>query len=479
MQIEQVNRAESDTNSFPRRYQESDSGRRIFLLLLLVLVTSLGSFFYIFRFATTSIDRQAQLEMKNRVEVALDIEAQRLGDLLTEYAYWDQGHQNLILKTDPAWADPNIGAYMAESLSMALSIAVTGDDREAIAYREGVQVSGLLPKLLRAGVDQMLPRLRGDMSEPQPMHAYLSLEGELLLVAVDTFTPEFEHSPPADGSYLLIARSITPEYVARIGELYRIPNLRFAGDATPAPNLAHTLSDLSARHRATLTWDDLSPASIISYRVAMPLIGTFLLMVLISAWIIRMDIRSRQKQARLLRELASHDPLTGIYNRRQFFQLAHRELGRTNRERSAMSLLILDLDHFKQVNDRFGHVAGDQLLINTARVLSEGLREFDIIARYGGEEFVILLPNTDLNQARDIAERLRGQVEQAVLPFGQELLRVTVSIGITSYHYQEEPRELLARADHALYAAKSAGRNRCRVAGAAGRGERTDRNVPA
>jgi diguanylate cyclase (GGDEF)-like protein len=442
-----VNRSENNPNDFPARYQESDSGRRIFVLLLLVLCISFGGYYLIFRFATQSIDDQARAEMKSRVEVALDIESRRLGDLLTEYAFWDLAHKNLIQQPDPQWADENIGTYMADNLSIA---------------------TGVLAGLRRAGLDKLVPVIRADTSRPDPQNAFIDLDGQLLLLAVDTFTPEFERSPAADGAYLLIARDISPEYIATIGELYKIPNLRFAGGAAIDPALSHTIQDLEAKSRLTLVWDERSPAKNTSHRIALPLTATFLLMVVISGWIIRMDIGRRQQQEQMLRELATHDPLTGIYNRRQFFRLAHRELGRTNREKIAMSLLILDLDHFKQVNDQYGHVAGDQLLINTAKVLFEGLREFDVIARYGGEEFVILLPNTNLKQAQEIAERLRVLVEQSVLLFRTVSLQVTVSIGITTYRYKEEPRELLARADHALYAAKSAGRNQCHVAGSHG-----------
>ncbi|WP_428609256.1 sensor domain-containing diguanylate cyclase [Sedimenticola sp.] len=461
-----MNRSENSADNFPVRYQESDSGRRIFVPLLLVLCISLSSYFYIFQFATENIDNQAQLEMKDRVEVALNIESRRLGDLLTEYAFWDVSHLNLIQKPDAKWADENIGSYMADNLSMALSIAVRGDDKESIAYRNGKEVKGVLPKIRQAGIDPLIALIRKNTRQPDPQNAFITVDGQLMLLAVDTFTPEFEDSPAADGSYLLIARSVTPDYIASIGDLYKIPNLRIARGPISDANLFHTITDLNKNAAVTLTWDERSPATAISYQVAMPLTGIFLLMVLISAWIIRMDIYRRQQQEKILRDLATHDPLTGIYNRRQFFQLAHQELGRTNREQSAMSLLILDIDHFKQINDQFGHLAGDQLLINTATVLSAGLREFDIIARYGGEEFVILLPNTNLNQANEIAERLREQVEETALQFENDSLNVTISIGITTYRFHEETRELLARADHALYAAKHAGRNRCRVASA-------------
>ncbi len=446
-----------------RIHQESDSGWRIYVPLLLVLLISLGSYLYIFNFATKSIDQQARIEMKQRVQVALDVEARRLGDLLTEYAYWDEAHQKLIKQLDREWADSNIGAYMADNLSIRLSIAVRGDDTEAVAFLDGEPVGDLLPRLRQAGLDKLMSDIRAEMTRPDPQTAYMNLDGDLLMVSVDHFTPEFEYSPQADGSFLLLARSLSPEYVKAIGELYHIPNLRFTAERQLADEMFQPITDINSVSTQILTWDERSPVSSISVQVALPLTGTFLLMVVIGLWIIHADISRRRAQERILRELATHDPLTGIYNRRQFFQLAQQELGRTNREKGAMSLLILDVDHFKQVNDRYGHLAGDRLLINTAEVLSSGLRDFDIIARYGGEEFVILLPNTQLSQACEIAERLRSEVECSMVVFEGQEIRVTVSIGVTAYRYQEQSRELLARADRALYRAKNDGRNRCCV----------------
>jgi diguanylate cyclase len=162
-----------------------------------------------------------------------------------------------------------------------------------------------------------------------------------------------------------------------------------------------------------------------------------------------------------LDRLASHDPLTGLVNRRQFEVLAEHELGAARREGWPLSLIQLDVDDFKQVNDRFGHPAGDALLRELAVLLEGRLRGSDVLARWGGEEFLVLLPRTDLPGAAAIAEDLRRAVADTTF-VGPEEVAVTVSVGVAPIDAGRAAAiEAAYRdADRALYAAKAAGRDR-------------------
>lgn len=166
-----------------------------------------------------------------------------------------------------------------------------------------------------------------------------------------------------------------------------------------------------------------------------------------------------------LQRLATTDPLTGVHNVRRFFELAKVEFDRSLRYRSPLSAIMLDLDRFKLVNDTFGHAAGDEALRMVAAYSRNTLRSMDIFGRYGGEEFVILLPETRLDAAVVVAERLRQQIESAILDTDEGLIRVTISLGVAELD-QETPRveTLVRRADQALYRAKQAGRNRTEAA---------------
>ncbi len=162
------------------------------------------------------------------------------------------------------------------------------------------------------------------------------------------------------------------------------------------------------------------------------------------------------------REMSFTDPLTGVSNRRYFNQMLVREFERARRYGRALSVLMIDIDHFKHYNDTHGHLAGDAVLRKLANELSDSIRRTDFLARYGGEEFVILLPETTWERAVAVAEKLRRKVERA--PFnGESFLpegKLTISVGVASYpQHAEDPLTLLDMADRSLYQAKAAGRN--------------------
>ena len=178
------------------------------------------------------------------------------------------------------------------------------------------------------------------------------------------------------------------------------------------------------------------------------------------------ELRERNQQLEHMlhsvEALASTDSLTGLFNRRRFADVLKREFAVTKRYRNTLSCLLLDLDHFKQINDRFGHDAGDQVLKEVARKITGSLREVDLAARYGGEEFVVLLPHTSKTDARIVAERLVKNVKKQEFNFAGEVLSVTVSIGCAgnSDVVTDNAEDLVKAADIALYQAKNAGRDR-------------------
>jgi diguanylate cyclase (GGDEF)-like protein len=168
----------------------------------------------------------------------------------------------------------------------------------------------------------------------------------------------------------------------------------------------------------------------------------------------------KEKDDRKMAELATIDSLTGLVNRRAFFEHTERARQLSKRLRQPIALMMLDIDHFKRLNDRFGHAGGDQALCVFAATARAVLREHDIMGRLGGEEFALVLPGTDLEGALQAAERLRLAVEGAMLHNGGQAYSMTVSSGVVLIDPLEHINAALARADHALYAAKSAGRNR-------------------
>lgn len=161
---------------------------------------------------------------------------------------------------------------------------------------------------------------------------------------------------------------------------------------------------------------------------------------------------------------AQRDPLTGVYNRAALNETLAREVELAHRHKNELSLIVIDIDHFKRINDTFGHSAGDCLLHGLVDRARSSIRRSDLLFRFGGEEFVVVLNNTDLKGATRLAERIRRAVEKEEFCCGGKTIRMTVSTGVASLREKDIEATLFARADQALYRAKTAGRNCTRAA---------------
>ncbi|MEM6573647.1 MAG: diguanylate cyclase [Pseudomonadota bacterium] len=176
---------------------------------------------------------------------------------------------------------------------------------------------------------------------------------------------------------------------------------------------------------------------------------------------LRQQIKANKDANAKLALLATTDPLTGLANRRAFMDTAKREIARCRRNRSALSVVMLDIDFFKKINDRHGHAAGDAVLVSLAAALRHGVRDgIDLVARLGGEEFVCLLPDTNVEQALEFAQRTRESVERMSLEHEGQALKITASLGVSSFTAEMGSIEdALQMADNGLYQAKQTGRN--------------------
>jgi diguanylate cyclase (GGDEF)-like protein len=174
---------------------------------------------------------------------------------------------------------------------------------------------------------------------------------------------------------------------------------------------------------------------------------------------------AQKQQIETLRQQIVRDPMTNLYNYQHFYEKLQQEAYRAQRYRLPLAVIIGDLDHFKSINDTFGHPAGDEAIRKTASCLSACLRKSDCVARYGGEEFGVILPETDLKAALSVCERLRKTIADTPITYENAVIKVTMSFGVTFIDKGSmlACHEIIKRADDALYKAKASGRNRCCV----------------
>jgi len=182
---------------------------------------------------------------------------------------------------------------------------------------------------------------------------------------------------------------------------------------------------------------------------------TFALLFYLSNLYLKLVTKAEKK----LRLLATTDPLTELLNRRSLLELADYETTQRKRQPNPLAFVLADIDHFKSINDRYGHAVGDAVLKAVSKVLSQAVREQDSVARWGGEEFLIMMPNASPDIAGTVAGRLREQVSAVEVNAGEHTIKVSMTFGVSSHRLDESVDGTISRADHALYQGKTQGRN--------------------
>ena len=198
----------------------------------------------------------------------------------------------------------------------------------------------------------------------------------------------------------------------------------------------------------------------IHYKILIYIFAMFLIFLLL----LKMNhlVKDLKQSNEKLNYLATTDPMTKLYNRRYFIEMAEQFLKIMHRNKQKISVALLDIDKFKNINDTYGHQAGDKVIIHFAEALQGLVRKSDILCRFGGEEFIILLPHTALRGAVSLSEKIREEIGKLNIPVSdKKILNVTVSIGVSEVEYNDKDiNDAIARADVALYGAKNSGRNR-------------------
>jgi diguanylate cyclase (GGDEF)-like protein len=429
--------------------------------LALILLLGLSSMAGLLAYFSNAFYQHALDTLSERVRIALRHESVVIAELAMDYSYWDVAYQKLIANPDPLWADDNIGIYLHQYVHVDLSLAADANGNVTFAFRNGEPRALALPELMESGLAQILQAEQAAGMPGNGESGLIEFDDTVYLAGVNSFTTEYENDTQ-DGSFLVLGKALDQAFLERIADQYQIPGLRTVPGDTALSQFSLPVLHADNRRETVLAWDDPGNTRLFDGTLLWLLAIIAVAMCLLALWVVLAEL-SRQRQHRAaLSRLALQDWLTDADNRRGFFEKAQQELLRSSSRGAASTLLLLDLDEFKSVNDRFGHACGDATLIQVTRCLRRELRTYDLLARVGGEEFAVLLPQTALDVAQQVADRLLMAAASAHTSTAgdREVAPVTVSIGIAHSHPQESLDALMERADKALYAAKRAGRNR-------------------
>lgn len=435
------------------------SQARTLIPLLLILLLGLASIAGLLFYFSNALNDATRYAMRDRVAIAKRHEAEWISEMAMDYSYWDEAYLSLVGEPDPEFADDNIGSYLTEFSYMDLSLVADRRRNITFAFNQGVPYEPPLGQMLDAGLNKILAAERAASSSTEGEYGVILFRGNAYLFGVNSFVTNYRDEFE-DGSYLALAMELDHDYIARMAEKYQIPGLRLTSNTQLPDYLSLSYLDVHGNPIKTITWQDPGTANPLDYDMTWIVAALVLTMGMLATSIVRTEMTRQKQYASILTQIAFKDSLTEVDNRRAFFERGRQELRRSESRGQPSTLLLLDVDHFKTINDRFGHAAGDDTLVKLAQRLQAELRQYDLLARIGGEEFAILLPQTPLGVAANTAERLR----EASQELSDGRISLTVSIGIAESTTGESLDSILARADKALYAAKSAGRNRCEVA---------------
>lgn len=439
----------------------SRSQLRTLAPLLLILVLGMASIGGFLNYFTLALEEASRDDLRNRVAIALELEGDQIAVFSTQYSYWDEAYRKLVTRPDRGFANDHIGGYMTKYMDVDISLVVNRGSRVVFAYRDGKPADVNFNALKAAGLTEIFAMDRSLKDPAKGEHGLLGFDDKVYLVGVNAFDDQFS----SDGqkvSFLVLARELDARYLDELAIKYQIPGLRFDTRGNAVADLKLPVWGITGEQLSALTWQDPALARPIGRQLAPFAAATTIAMCLLTLFLVRSELARHHEHSKSLSRIAYRDELTGIDNRRAFMESGRRELVRSDRSGRPVLLMMLDVDHFKSINDKHGHATGDEVLVQLAECLRRELREYDLVARIGGEEFAVMIAEMSLEQGKFTAERLRKAIEKLHSLVGERIPAITASIGLAEYKSGAEDLDgLMSRADRALYKAKHSGRNRC------------------
>ena len=423
------------------------------------------------------------IALRNEARLLSTALAARLGaeaEMLYDYAFWDEAYEKAHLAPDPAWAVDNVGGWAHERLGVAMTLILDPEGRPWFAMVDGVRDDRPSLDLLGEAGRRHVQAVQRQAPD-RPRAAFLMVGSRAAVVTaapIGTHTDKAERRPGPPSAMVQVT-FLDQENLAELARTYLLPGLRLdlgpagadrGGWSTAADpeTMPFPLRGPGGEPIGTLTWRSSAPGADLLAHV-LPALGLATLGLAVLTLIVLRQARASAAAIAASENRATHDPLTGLPNRRLLQDRLATALARLPREGGRVALLYLDLDGFKAVNDRLGDAAGDQLLCEIAGRLTACAREADTVARLGGDEFVVLQvggdqPEGAVRLARAILKAVRRPV---TVEGGAATVGISIGIALAPDHATDQ-RGLAGRADAALYAAKSSGRGAYKIFDPAG-----------
>lgn len=423
------------------------------LLLIMALVILLGVWYFL-----TAIDNQVERDLNQRVELAFTIEEKHKRDILGEYTYWDASYEHIFEHYDSEWIALNSGAYLLEEFDLDFSVAVRDGQDQVYVVKSDDASAMTFDAMMKNGLSELIRYSNLDSSDRKIVSGFIQINHDVYFIIGGPLINEQTDTPRTD-AFLALGKRIDEQYLDELESNYQLFGLNHHLDTQP-PRIGKALNSVNGAHLSYLSWTPHLPSAKILLPISLVILFVFIGAVLITREILNRELNNRNAHEEKLYLEATTDHLTKINNRRYFMDMGNKELYLCHSKEKVFSLLLLDIDHFKTINDTHGYQVGDKVLVQLTQLCAHTLRQSDIFGRIGGEEFGIVLPDANGDQAREMANRLRTVIMQTPFIDSSTMIPVTVSIGIATFKNHQHFESVIAEADSALYQAKTQGRNR-------------------
>ena len=442
---------------FDLSQREFISSRSVISLISFLITVVVLVIFFNVTYLLFSLDKMAKKELENRARLAIKLEFQVRKQTLSEYSYWDEAYDKIIVEQDPLWISNNSGQYIIEEYEYDFSVGVMNGNKQAYLTTTESAKALNFDEIFNSSLQALINTSAATNTVTKTAGGFFKLGNQVYLIVGGPLIDE-ELSLPREGTYIAAGRLVDPQYLSEIEHNYQLFALQLHLDEPPKEH-SMPLVDPSNQLVGSLSWAPNYP----SKKVLPTLFILFLTVGVISILVVRQILLKEQTnrdeyEDKLFAE-ATTDSLTGTTSRRYLFELGNKHFERARMSRTNFAILLLDIDHFKKINDKYGHSTGDKALNHFAQICRKQIEELGIIGRIGGEEFAIVLSDTTLSTASAIADQIRTSVEKTPFIQGEITINMTVSIGLTFLNQHTSFQRQLDDADLALYKAKANGRN--------------------